>query len=136
MSGGRLQLLRLRGERGEQNESSDAYPGAAGETRATLETMKSQLDVVAHIQAAPGEEVLVREVLNSYLAPTRLEEGCLRYDLFVDIDDATKFTFIEEWTSAEALFKHSQSAHLVAGRARLDGKLAQPAQVFKLNQIG
>ena len=78
----------------------------------------------------------MRDVLNSYIAPTRLEEGCLRYDLFVDVEDATKFTFIEEWTSAEALFKHSQSAHLAAGRARLEGKLAQPAKVFKLNRIG
>ena len=98
--------------------------------------MKSQLDVVAHIQASPNDEALVREVLESYIAPTRLEEGCLRYDLFVDIEDATKFTFIEEWTSVEALFKHSQSAHLTAGRERLDGKLAKPPQVFKLNRIG
>ena len=97
--------------------------------------MKSQLDVVAHIQAAPGQEALVREVLESYIEPTRLEEGCLRYDLFADVEDPSKFTFIEEWTSTEALFKHSQSAHLTAGRARLDGKLTQPAQVFRLNRI-
>ena len=97
--------------------------------------MKSQLDVVAHIQAAPGEEALVREVLESYVAPTRLEEGCLRYDLFVDVDDPSKFTFIEEWTSAEALHNHSQSAHIAAGRARVEGKLARPGQVMKLTRI-
>ena len=37
--------------------------------------MKSQLDVVAHIEAAPGEEAMVREVLERYVIPTRLEEG-------------------------------------------------------------
>ena len=98
--------------------------------------MNSQLDVVAHIQAAPGEEALVREVLESYLAPTRLEDGCLRYDLFVDVDDASKFTFIEEWTSVGALLKHSQSQHLAVGRARLEGKLARANQVVKLARIG
>ena len=97
--------------------------------------MKTQLDVVAHIQAAAGEEALVREVLESYVAPTRLEEGCLRYDLFMDNDDASKFTFLEEWTSAEALFKHSQSAHITGGRARLEGKLRGPAWVQKLTRI-
>jgi len=97
--------------------------------------MKSQLDVVAHIQAAAGEEAFVREVLESYVAPTRLEDGCLRYDLFVDVDDASKFTFIEEWTSAEALYKHSQSAHITAGKARLAGKLAGPAWVQKLARV-
>ena len=95
----------------------------------------SQLDVVAHIHALPGEEAIVREVLESYVAPTRLEEGCLRYDLFIDIDDPSKFTFIEEWTSAELLYKHSQSAHLAAGKVRLVGKLAADPQVLKLTRI-
>jgi quinol monooxygenase YgiN len=98
-------------------------------------TPKPQLDVVAHITAKPGEEALVREVLESYIAPTRLEEGCLRYDLFVDVEDAAQFTFIEEWTSAELLFKHSQSAHLAAGGARLKGKLTGDPQVLKLPRI-
>ena len=97
--------------------------------------MNSQLDVVAHIQSAPGEAALVRKVLESYVAPTRLEEGCLRYDLFVDVEDGSKFTFIEAWTSAEALERHSRSPHLVAGRARLEGKLAGPSQVRKLMRI-
>lgn len=97
--------------------------------------MKSQLDVVAHIQAAPGEEALVRKVLESYVIPTRLEEGCLRYDLFIDGDDPSKFTFIEEWSCAESLHKHSQSAHITAGRAQVEGKLARPGQVMKLTRI-
>ncbi len=77
----------------------------------------------------------MREVLESYVAPTRLEEGCHRYDLFVDINDPAKFTFIEEWTNAETLFRHSQSAHLAAGKPRLEGKLACETQVLKLTQI-
>src|SRR3954464_53524 len=97
--------------------------------------MKSQLDVIAHIQALPGEEDLVRQVLESYVAPTRLEEGCLRYDLFIDIDEPTKFTFVEEWTSIEALYKHAKSAHLAAGNALLQGKLATKTWVQKLKQI-
>ena len=94
-----------------------------------------QLDVVAHIHAQAGQEALVREVLESYIAPTRLEEGCLRYDLFVDIGDASRFTFIEEWKSAELLSRHSQSAHLAAGRKRLEGRLAGEPQVLKLARI-
>ena len=97
--------------------------------------MKSQLDVVAHIQALPGEEDLVRQVLENYVAPTRLEEGCLRYDLFNDIDDPTKFTFVEEWTSVEALYQHAKSAHLAAGKPLLEGKLATQTWVQKLKQI-
>lgn len=94
-----------------------------------------KLDVVAHIYAAPGHEDLVREVLASYVEPTRKEDGCLRYDLFADLSDPTRFTFIEEWTSAEALQAHSQSAHIAAGRAKLEGKLQQPGWVQRLQQI-
>ena len=101
----------------------------------TVEAMKSQLDVIAHIQALPGEEAFVRKVLEGQVAPTRLEDGCLRYDLFVDLDDAAKFTFVEEWTNAETLFKHSRSSHIAASRARLEGKVAGPAWVQKLKQI-
>lgn len=94
-----------------------------------------KLDVVAHIYAAPGHEDLVREVLESYVEPTRQEEGCLRYDLFADLADPTRFTFIEEWTSAETLEAHSRSAHIAAGRAKLEGKLLQPGWVQRLRPV-
>ena len=97
--------------------------------------MNQKIDVVAHIEALPGEEELVGEVLKSYVAPTRLEDGCLRYDLFVDQSNPCKFTFIEEWESSEALQKHSQSAHLAAGRPRVAGKLAGPNWVQILTPV-
>lgn len=97
--------------------------------------MNSRLNIVAHVQAVAGEESMVRRVLESYVAPTQQEDGCLRYDLFADIDDPTKFTFIEEWTDLEALTQHSKSAHLAKGRALLAGKLVGTTWVQKLNQI-
>jgi quinol monooxygenase YgiN len=93
------------------------------------------LNVVAHLYAAPGNEDFVREVLEGFVEPTRKEDGCLRYDLFADISDPTRFTYIEEWTTAEALDAHSKSAHIAAGRAKLDGKMAQPGWVQRLHQI-
>ncbi len=97
--------------------------------------MSEQIDVIAHIHAKAGEEDVVRAVLESYVEPTRKEEGCLRYDLFVDVTDATKFTFVEEWTSMSCLEQHGQSAHITAGRAKLTDKLAGPAWVQKLTRI-
>ena len=101
----------------------------------TLLLMSEQIDVIAHIEAQAGEEAFVRSVLESNVAPTRLEEGCLRYDLFTDVSAPTKFTFIEEWTSMAALEKHGQSAHIAAGKAKLAGKVAGPAWVQKLSRV-
>ena len=97
--------------------------------------MSEQVDVVAHIEAKPGEESFVRSVLESYVALTRLEDGCLRYDLFADISDPQKFTFVEEWTTLAALEKHGQSAHITAGKARLVDKVVGPAWVQKLTRV-
>lgn len=97
--------------------------------------MPSKIDVVAHIHARPGHEHALRQVLESFVEPTRKENGCLRYDLFTDLDDPTKFTFIEEWTTREALDAHGQSAHITAGRAKFPDLLAQPAWVQVLTRI-
>ena len=94
-----------------------------------------KVDVVAHIHATPGSEEALRTVLESFVAPTRQEAGCLRYDLHVDLDDSTKFTFVEEWESREALDKHGRSDHIAVGRAKFPGLLAQPPWVQVLTRI-
>jgi len=93
-----------------------------------------KVDVVAHIQAKQGQEAAVRAVLEGFIAPTLKEDGCLRYDLFADADDPTKFTFIEEWASREALNAHGQSAHIQAGRAKMPELLAGPSWVQVLTK--
>lgn len=94
-----------------------------------------KIDVVAHIHAKPGAEAALRAVLEGFVAPTRAEEGCLRYDLFEDLKNPGKYTFIEEWTSEEALAKHGQSAHIQAGRAQFPELLAEPGWVQVLTRI-
>jgi quinol monooxygenase YgiN len=97
--------------------------------------MTTILHVVAHIEAAEGFEAEVRSVLEGYCEPTRAEAGCLRYDLFHDNQHPRKFTFIEEWESEAHLAAHAQSAHINAGRAALQGKLAVPNWVQRLTQL-
>ena len=94
-----------------------------------------KVDVVAHIHAKPGREFDLRKVLEAFVAPTRLEEGCLRYDLFVDLDNPTKFTFIEEWASREALDKHGKSDHIAAGRAAFPELLGETPWVQVVTHI-
>jgi quinol monooxygenase YgiN len=95
-----------------------------------------KVDVVAHIHAKPGQEAALREILEGFIVPTRKEEGCIRYDLFVDLTDAGKFTFIEEWESQELLERHSQSAHIQAGRAKMPAVLREPNWVQVLTRVG
>lgn len=94
-----------------------------------------KVDVVAHLHAKPGKEAELRKVLEGFVAPTRQEDGCIRYDLFLDLDHPGRFTFIEEWASREALEKHGQSSHITEGRKHFPELLGDPAWVQVATQI-
>lgn len=94
-----------------------------------------KVDVVAHLHAKPGKEHELRAVLEGFVAPTRQEEGCIRYDLFIDLDHPNRFTFVEEWSSREALNKHGQSQHITEGRKRFPELLDEAGWVQVLTQI-
>ena len=72
------------------------------------------LTVVAEMVAKPGQEEALKQELLKLVVPTRLEEGCVQYDLHVATDNPARFVFYENWTSREALEKHLQSPHLRA----------------------
>lgn len=84
-------------------------------------TTNSVIVVVAHITSRADTVEATKVALESLIAPTVIEEGCLKYVLHQSTSDPTKFVFIEEWSSATALDNHSASAHLKAfGAAAAD----------------
>ena len=95
----------------------------------------SKIDVIAHIHAKPGCEAELKEILLGFIAPTVKEDGCLHYNLFLDIGDPGKFTFIEAWTSTDALDNHGNSTHIQSGRARMGPLLREPAWVQILRPV-
>ena len=71
----------------------------------------AKVTVVAHLRAKAGMEDRVREELLKMVAETRKEEGCINYDLHEEIDQPGQFVFYENWTSAEALERHTRTPH-------------------------
>jgi quinol monooxygenase YgiN len=65
---------------------------------------------------------------SAVIPPTRVEDGCLTYQLHEDAERRGVFMFYEEWRSADALTAHLASAHVAAFLARvepmLDGTIA------------
>ncbi len=91
--------------------------------------MSGSIHVVAKLVAAAGKREELEVVLLGMLAPTRAEDGCIRYDLLSDTKDEDVFLFVEEWRDGEALRAHGQSAHLAAAGAQMKGLLAERASV-------
>jgi quinol monooxygenase YgiN len=79
---------------------------------------------VARIVALPDKVEQVKSALMQLLSPTRLEDGCIIYQLLQNQEDPTDFTFVEEWESNAKLDAHLASAHLQEALPKLNGALA------------
>mgnify|MGYP003409313886 FL=1 len=53
----------------------------------------------------------VLEIIKELVEKTREEKGCIKYELFQDVESEGAITFIEEWESREALGEHMASEH-------------------------
>lgn len=68
----------------------------------------SDLFIVVGLQARQGKEDELRRDLASLVAPSRNEDGNLRYDLFEDLGTPGHFVFVEEWATVEARTRHHE----------------------------
>ncbi|MCV5640294.1 antibiotic biosynthesis monooxygenase, partial [Escherichia coli] len=73
---------------------------------------KTMIHLVAEVKAYPDRKDQVANLLSGLLEPTRKEEGCCQYELYLDEKVDGLFMFQEIWASQEALDKHLQSPHM------------------------
>ena len=52
---------------------------------------------------------LYEELVNA----TRMEEGCIAYELFQDVEDSSVLTMIEEWEDKASLDQHMKTEHFM-----------------------
>jgi quinol monooxygenase YgiN len=72
------------------------------------------LAMVVEFRALPGREADLRSDLLALVAPTRAEDGCLRYDLHDDPQDPARFAFYEVWASPDHHRAHDATDHVAA----------------------
>ncbi len=70
------------------------------------------IHLVAEVKAYPDRKDQVVNLLAGLLEPTRKEEGCCQYELYLDEKVEGLFMFQEIWASQEALDKYLQSPHM------------------------
>ena len=87
------------------------------------------LRVVAHLKARPDRIEETRLALLALIDKTRVEDGCIIYELMQNNDDPTDFTFVEEWSCNDALDEHLQTEHIQQLVARADELLADPPDI-------
>ena len=91
--------------------------------------MAATVHVVARYLAKPGKEREVEGVLTALIAPSRREVDCHQYDLLRNAGDARDFCFVERWGSDRAFEQHSETAHVKAALAQVEGLVEVPPDV-------
>lgn len=91
--------------------------------------------VIASFEARPGKENELRQALTGLVAPTRLETGCLNYDLHILPENPAKFLFHENWTTKAALDAHLQMPHVQALLPRVGELCPEPPAIVIWDRI-
>lgn len=91
--------------------------------------------VIARVPAKVECRAEVEAELRRMVAATRVEPGCLRYDLFVDQDGGAGFSLVEAYRDAAALQAHQASAHYQSFRGRIGAWVAAPIEVQVLSGL-
>jgi len=95
----------------------------------------SVLHVIARVTAKPDKIKETAAMMEGLVAPTRLEDGCLRYELLGNAADPTDFTMVEEWRDDAALDLHFTKPHMIAAFAQVPDLLAAPPDVRRYRRI-
>ncbi|RFA12733.1 antibiotic biosynthesis monooxygenase [Subtercola boreus] len=90
------------------------------------------LNVVAILKAKPGSEQIVGDALRGLVEPTRAEEGCLSYELFVSAASPTTFITIEKWRSQNDLDGHMKTPHIAEALGTAGEHLAEAPDINPL----
>lgn len=81
---------------------------------------KDAVTLIVVLKSREGQELLLEAELRALIAPTRKEEGCLRYDLHRNLDGPTSFLLHEVWESRDAHTQHTKTQHFLRWNARKD----------------
>ena len=81
----------------------------------------TKLTIVANIKAKPEKATLVKAELLKLIESTRLEQGCINYDLHQDNDNPAHFMFYENWQTRELWQAHMSNERLKAFVSATEG---------------
>jgi len=78
-----------------------------------------EIVAVATLKAIKGSEEALGDALRTAASSSRNDDGCITYEVHVDIADPSVFAIYERWASEQALRAHIKSESSQAMFARL-----------------
>lgn len=91
---------------------------------------KTAYIVLAILEAKPGKEEELKQLLISVIPPSRSEETCLEYYLHQDINNPFQFFLYEKWANKEAHEAQFSKPYIIALAEKIGDLLAKPYNVI------
>lgn len=70
--------------------------------------------IVAKNQVIPEKREEFMAIAEELIRASRMETGCIAYDLYENLEMKNELTFIEEWADMDAIEAHNASNHFTA----------------------
>lgn len=91
--------------------------------------------VVATVEVKPGSEDVVQALLETAIAHTHTEEGCISYALHRDFEQPQRFVMVERWASREALDEHFTKPYVAELFAALPEHVAAAPEIIRTEPV-
>jgi quinol monooxygenase YgiN len=92
--------------------------------------------VILHLTARPDTADKLKAVLLRIAQQSRVEEGCISYQVLQDLAEPCSFTLVEDWASPAALARHMTLPHTQEAFAEGVPLLARELDMRKLAVVG
>jgi quinol monooxygenase YgiN len=102
---------------------------------ASASTDTDERHIICTVRAKAVHRAEVAQLLLELVAPARLEDGCLYYDVYQDTEDADAFRIVDGWASEQAVAAHLEHPNVPRVVDRLLPLLEQPLQLVTGRRI-
>lgn len=85
--------------------------------------------VTAKITAKPGKRDNIISKSQDLIESTRLEPGCINYNLYASTEDEDVLVMLEQWETSEVLETHMQTEHFKAFGAAIKDIMAKELDI-------
>ncbi len=85
---------------------------------------KDAVTLAVILKSRDGQAFLLEAELRALIAPTRKEEGCIRYDLHKSLEGPAAYLLHEIWETREHHTAHTKTDHFLRWNARKDALVA------------
>ena len=88
---------------------------------------------ICHVKAECVDEFLA--ITKELVEKTNsLDKGCIKYDMWRNIDDPLHFVMLEQWESSSALDEHMKAEHFISLVPKLGNQTSKPIELTVLEK--